>query len=167
MGSDFRASSHFVGAVGGTGVLVAGITGCLVFRQINHLLPLRYLYLSIGVVGAVFTLALLLLPRTPMAFAVALIGENVFQSAALTAAIAISFDTIGHRNPLASTTFCLMVSVLNIPNTYMVIVDGWGYGWHGVGGSLVVDALASLVACSLLIVLLTQLARRAKRSPAP
>ena len=58
LGSDFRASTHFVGAVGGAGVLFAGIAGCLIFRLIDQLLPLRYLYLTIGVVGALFTLTL-------------------------------------------------------------------------------------------------------------
>jgi MFS transporter, PAT family, beta-lactamase induction signal transducer AmpG len=154
LGGSFHASGHFVGAIGGTGVLVAGVAGCLTFRLVDRLLPLRLLYLSIGVVGAAFTLALMLLPMTPFSFAVALIGENVFQSVALTAAIAIAFDTIVQRNPLAATTFCLMVSVLNIPNTYMVIVDGWGYAWRGVDGSLLIDAGASLAACVLLAMVL-------------
>jgi len=160
LGSDFGATPHFVGAVGGVGVLVAGIAGCLVFPLVRGLLPLRFLYLAIGMVGAAFTLSLILLPRTPWAFATALIGENVFQSAALTTSIAIAFETIGERNPLASTTFCVIVSVLNIPNTYMVVVDGWGYSWRGVGGSLAVDAGASLAACALLVLLLAYLLRQ-------
>jgi MFS transporter, PAT family, beta-lactamase induction signal transducer AmpG len=159
LGSNFHASGRFVGAIGGAGVLIAGIAGCLMFRLIDRLLPLRYLYLTIGVVGAVFTLALMLLPMTPLSFAVALIGENVFQSLALTTAIAIAFDTIGQRNPLAATTFCLMVSVLNIPNTYMVVVDGWGYAWRGVAGSLLADACASLAACLVLAIAWVQLRR--------
>jgi MFS transporter, PAT family, beta-lactamase induction signal transducer AmpG len=167
VGSNFHASLGFVGMVGGTGVLVAGIAGCLMFRLIDRLLPLRYLYLSIGIVGALFTLALMLLPMTPLAFAVALIGENIFQSAAITTAIAISFDTIGQRNPLAATTFCLMVSVLNIPNTYMVIVDGWGYVWRGIDGSLIVDACASLATCLLLTILLLRRRRNKSRGPCP
>ena len=156
LGSEFHASQRFVGAIGGVGVVAAGISGCLVFRLIDHLLPLRYLYLAIGVVGAGFTLALTLLAPTPLSFAIALIGENVFQSAAITAAIAVSFDTIGERNPLAATTFCLMVSVMNLPNTYMIIVDRWGHAWHGVPGSYVFDACASLVACALLALLLVK-----------
>ena len=160
VGSDYHASPHFVGAVGGAGVLFAGIVGCLVFPLIDRLLPLRYLYLTIGAVGALFTLGLILLPRTPLAFATALIGENVFQSAAITTSIAIAFETIGERNPLAATTFSVIVSVLNIPNTYMVVVDGWGYAWRGVGGSLLVDAGAGLAACSLLVLLLRYLAMR-------
>ena len=80
LGSDFHASPHFVGAVGGAGVLFAGIAGCLVFPLIDRLLPLRYLYLTIGVVGALFTLSLLLLPRTPLAFATALIDAVAAQN---------------------------------------------------------------------------------------
>jgi hypothetical protein len=54
--------------------------------------------------------------------------------------------------------------VLNIPNTYMVVLDGWGYAWRGVEGSLLVDAGASLAACGLLILLLRYLSKR--RRPA-
>jgi hypothetical protein len=92
-------------------------------------------------------------------------APNVFQSAAITAAIAVSFDTIGERNPLSATTFCLMVSVMNLPNTYMIIVDGWGHAWRGVSGSYVFDACASLAACALLAMLLMKI-RGSEKSPA-
>jgi MFS transporter, PAT family, beta-lactamase induction signal transducer AmpG len=162
LGNDFAASSHFVGLVGGAGVMIGGIVGCLIFPLIDRLLPLRYLYLAIGIVGSMFTLTLIWLPRTPMAFAVALIGENVFQSAAIVASTAITFETIGRSNPLAATTFCLMISAFNIANTYMVVVDGWGYAWRGVAGSYATDAAVSLAASLLLATLLVWLSRRRK-----
>jgi len=162
LGSDFHASGHFVGLVGGAGVLIAGIAGCLMFPLVDRLLPVRHLYLAIGVVGSIFTLLLLILPRTPWAFAAALIGENVFQSLSITASTAITFAIIGRGNPFAATTYCLMVSAFNVANTYMLIVDGWGYAWRGVAGSYVVDACASLVACILLVLLLARV-----RSPSP
>jgi PAT family beta-lactamase induction signal transducer AmpG len=164
LGSDFDASSHFVGLVGGGGVLIAGIAGCLVFALIGRLLPLRYLYLAIGAVGSIFTLGLILLPRTPLTFAVALIGENVFQSVSITASTAIAFETIGRNNPLAATTYCLMLSAFNVANTYMLVVDGWGYAWHGVAGSYAMDAILSLGACMGLAAGLLWLSRR--REPA-
>ena len=160
LGNDFAASSHFVGLVGGAGVMIGGIVGCLLFPLIDRLLPLRYLYLAIGMVGSMFTLMLIWLPRTPMTFAVALIGENVFQSAAIVASTAITFETIGRSNPLAATTFCLMVSAFNIANTYMVVVDGWGYAWRGVAGSYATDAAVSLAASLLLATLLIWVSRR-------
>ncbi|HEX9138226.1 MAG TPA: hypothetical protein VF848_00425, partial [Steroidobacteraceae bacterium] len=126
------------------------------------LLPLRYLYLAIGVVGAIFTLGLVLLPHTPATFALALIGENVFQAVAITASLAIAFATIGPSNPLASTNYCLMISAFNIANTYMLVVDGWGYSWRGVAGGYAADATLSLAASLLLAALLTYLSRRRK-----
>jgi len=162
LGSDFHASTHFVGLVGGAGVLIGGIVGCFIFPFIDRLLPLRYLYLAIGMIGSMFTLALILLPHTPAAFALALIGENVFQSAAIVASTAITFETVGRGNPLAATTYCLMISAFNIANTYMLIVDGWGYSLHGVAGSYAVDASVSEVASLLLAALLVWLSRRSK-----
>jgi PAT family beta-lactamase induction signal transducer AmpG len=162
LGSDFDASTHFVGLVGGAGVLIGGIVGCFIFPLIDRLLPLRYLYLAIGIVGSMFTLTLILLPRTPSTFAVALIGENVFQSAAIVASTAIAFETIGRSNPLAATTYCLMVSAFNIANTYMLIVDGWGYSRRGVAGTYATDAFVSLAASLLLMTLLIWVSRRRK-----
>jgi PAT family beta-lactamase induction signal transducer AmpG len=162
LSSDFHASNHFVGLVGGAGVLLGGIGGCLIFPLIDRLLPLRFLYLAIGVAGAVFTLALILLPHTPATFAVALIGENVFQAIAFTALIAIAFDTIGRGNPLAATTFCLMVSASNIPITYMLMVDSAAYGRLGIAGSYAADASFSLLASLLLGALLIRHLRRSK-----
>lgn len=150
LGPDFHASTHFVGLVGGAGVLMGGIAGCLIFPLVDRLLPLRYLYLAIGTTGALFTLALIVAPHTPATFAVALIGENLFQSVAITASLAIAFETIGLDNPLAATTYSLMISAFNVANTYMLVVDGWGYAWSGVAGSYAADAGVSLAASAVL-----------------
>jgi PAT family beta-lactamase induction signal transducer AmpG len=158
---DFHASTRFVGLVGGAGVLLAGLCGCLAFPLIDRLLPLRFLYLSIGSVGALFTLALIVLPRTPSTFALALIGQNVFQALAFTTSTAIMFDTIGRNNPLSATAYCLMISSYNVPISYMLLVDAAGYARNGITGSLVADGGLSLVACVLLAVLVLVIQRRA------
>jgi MFS transporter, PAT family, beta-lactamase induction signal transducer AmpG len=159
LADDFHASSHFVGLVGGLGVLLGGIAGCAAFPLIDRLLPLRFLYLAVGATGAVFTLALILLPHSPSLFAVALIGENVFQALAFTVSVAITFEIIGRSNPLAATTYCLLTSATNVPLTYMLIVDATGYARHGVAGSYAADAAVSLLACLLLLALLSWLSR--------
>jgi PAT family beta-lactamase induction signal transducer AmpG len=163
LGGDYHASARFVGLVGGAGVVFAGIAGCFIFPLIDRLLPLRYLFLAIGVVGALFTLSLILMPHTPATFALALIGENLFQSVAITASIAIIFDTIGRDNSLASTTYCLMISAFNVSNTYMLVVDGWGYSLRGVAGGYSADAMLSLAASLLLAMFLIGLSRRDQR----
>jgi MFS transporter, PAT family, beta-lactamase induction signal transducer AmpG len=154
LGSDFHASSRFVGLVGGAGVLVAGIVGCGIFPLIDRRLSLRSLYLAIGVMGSLFTFALIAAPRLPVTFAVAMIVENIFQALAFTASTAITFDTIGRDNPLAATIYCLLTSAFNVPVTYMLFVDGAGYAQHGLAGSYAADAGVSLAACVLLAAML-------------
>lgn len=154
LGSDFHASPLVVGLLGGGGVLAAGIFGSLLLPPLAKGIPLRPLYLSIGVVGALYTLALLLLPRTAGAFALAMIGEQVFQSLAIACATAVIFETIGHGNPLAATTFTLLIAAYNLPITYMLVIDGWGYGARGVTGAFLVDAGLGILVCLLLGLLL-------------
>jgi hypothetical protein len=48
----------------------------------------------------------------------------------------------------------------------MVVVDGWGYAWRGVDGSLMVDAGASLAACVLLTFFLLRRRRNKSRGNA-
>ena len=165
IGDAFHASSHFVSLVAGGAILLGSTAGCLLFRVIDRLLPLRFLYLAIGVVGSLFTLIILLLPHIPAVFAVAFIGENVFQGLAITTATAIAFETIGPRNALAATTFCLLISAYNIPITYMLFIDGWGYAKHGVAGSFTADAFFGLIASVLLGALLILVSRRKAMAP--
>jgi MFS transporter, PAT family, beta-lactamase induction signal transducer AmpG len=157
---DFHASTRFVGLVGGAGVLVAGVCGCLAFPLIGRRLPLRPLYVSIGVVGSLFTLGLISLPRTPAVFAFAMVGENIFQALAFTTSTAIMLDTIGRRNPLSATAYCLMISSYNIPISYMLLVDGAGYGRDGIVGSLLVDGALGLIACAVLAAVVLRSERR-------
>lgn len=160
LGADFHAGPGFVGVIGGTGAMLGGIVGCFIFPLIDRWLPLRMLYLTIGLLGSGFTLSLLMLPHTPIAFAAALIGENVFQGLAITASMAVAFETIGRSNPLASTTFCVVISAFNVPISYMLLVDGAAYDRHGVNGSYIADAASGLSSSLLLMVLLLWLGRR-------
>ena len=61
---------------------------------------------------------------------------------------------IGRSNPLAATTFSLLISAANVPITCMRFIDGSGYARNGVTGGYVADAGVSLLACLLLAVLL-------------
>jgi len=159
-GSDFHASPGFVGVVGGVGVTAGGIVGCLIFPALCRLMPLRPFYLAVGMAGALCTLAMILLPRTPASFAMILIAENLFQSLAITASMAIIFETIGRDNPLASTTFCFIGSAYGVPISYMLYVDAYGYAKRGIAGSLAMDAVAGILSSALLGGMLLWFARR-------
>jgi PAT family beta-lactamase induction signal transducer AmpG len=162
-GGDFHASPGFVGLIGGAGVAIGGVVGCLLFPVFSRLMALRPLYLTVGVVGALGTLALSLLPRTPASYAILLIGENLFQSFAITTSFAVVFETIGQNNPLASTTFCFISSAYGVPISYMLYVDAFGFSRRGITGSLLIDAVCGIVASLLLGMMLWLLARQKRR----
>ncbi len=161
-GNDFHASPGFVGLVGGLGVAAGGIVGCLVFPPLSRFMPLRPLYLAVGLAGALCTLGLILLPHTPAAFAIILITQNLFQSLAITNSIAVILETIGRDNPLASTTFCFIGSAYGVPISYMLYIDAFGFARGGIGGSMALDAITGMLASLLLGAMLVWLARRPK-----
>jgi PAT family beta-lactamase induction signal transducer AmpG len=154
LGNDFHASMRVVSLAGGAGGIVAGIAGSLTLPLLAKRLPLRPLYLPTGVMGGLFTLSLLLLPRIPAVFALAFFGEGLFQALAITCATAITFETIGRDNPLAATTFSVLLAAANLSIVYMVAVDGRAYAWHGLAGSFIADAGSGLVSCVLLALML-------------
>ncbi len=153
-GNDFHAPPALVSLLGGTGAILAGIIGCSLMPLLARRLPLRPLYLSIGFVGAAFTLRLLGLPRVPSTYGVAFIGENIFQAAAIATASAIIFEIIGPGNPLAATLFALLGAAGNLPISYMTLIDGGGYHWLGVRGAFMADAGVSGTACVVLAIVL-------------
>ncbi len=153
-GKYFHTSPGLVSFFGGTGSIVAGVIGSFLIPPIAKKFALRRMYLAIGIVGACFTLSLLLLPRTSGTFGIAFVGENLFQAAAFATAFAIIFDVIGKGNPLASTIFAVLTNAMNLPIIYMEVIDGHGFDWNGVTGAFIVDAMVSGCICILLWIVL-------------
>lgn len=131
--------------------ILGSIAGCALVPPVARKIPLRPLYLSIGLVGAAFTLSLLLLPRESATYGLAFMGENLLQAAAIATACAIIFELIGPGNPLAATTFALLNAAMCFPIDYMEVVDARGYDWHGITGAFLTDAFVSGCACILLV----------------
>src|SRR3954453_8933227 len=151
LGARFGASEQFVAVMAGTGVTVAAILSIMMVPLILKRVSPRPLYLAVGSTGALFTLSLILLPRTPAVFALALIGENVFQAGAFVVECTIVFRSIGDDNPLAATQFALLQAATALPITYMQAVDGQAFGHGGMPEMFFVDAGLSLVACAILV----------------
>jgi PAT family beta-lactamase induction signal transducer AmpG len=153
-GNSFSAKPGLVTILGGAGSVAAGVIGSLLVPILAKGFPLRPLYLSIGFIGAAFTLGLLLFPQTSWTYGAAFIGENIFQAAAFSTALAIAFEVIGPGNPLAATIFALLSAAMNLPGSYMEVVDGYGFDWRAVKGAFLADGVVSAVACILLVLLL-------------
>ena len=151
---EFHATEAFVSRMGGVVLSVAGAASCLLLPVLARWVRALPLYLLIGTVGSVFTLLLLLLPRSPAMFAVAFLGENMVQALSFTAAVAICFHTIGRENPLAATQFSLLTSATVLPIVYMGVLDGRVSALHGVSGMFAVDGALSLLACGVMAVVM-------------
>jgi PAT family beta-lactamase induction signal transducer AmpG len=150
IGKDFSANEQTVSLFAGVGSVIAGLVGSFLLKPLAARFPLRPIYLGIGIAGGVFTSSLLLLPRAPWSFGLAITGENLFQALAFAAGNAITFEVIGPENPLAATLFTLLMAATNLPITYMSWLDGRGYDWRSVPGSFLTDAGISVAACLLL-----------------
>jgi PAT family beta-lactamase induction signal transducer AmpG len=165
LANDFGTSEATASTILGLGASLAA-AGSLLIPTLARYVALRPLYLLIGSVGALFTLSLIVLPHGPATFALAVVGENLFASAALAAATAIIFDTIGKDNPLAATQFSVLNATVQLPSTYMQAIDGIGYGRGGLTGTLLTDAVISLVTCGVLALALSLMHRMAMRQRA-
>jgi MFS transporter, PAT family, beta-lactamase induction signal transducer AmpG len=164
LGGDFLASENFVAVIAGFGVTGAAVLASLLVPGLVKRVPPLLLYLAIGSTGALFTLTLLLLPRVPGVFALALIGENIFQAAAFVVESTIIFRTIGDDNPLAATQFGLLAAATAFPITYMQAIDGQGYRLGGLTGGISTDSILSLIACAMLLPLVLNWLRRDQRA---
>jgi PAT family beta-lactamase induction signal transducer AmpG len=159
---EFHATDAFVSRMGGAVLSVAGAASCLLLPVLARWVRALPLYLLIGTVGSVFTLLLLLLPRSPAMFAVAFLGENMVQALSFTAAVAICFHTIGRENPLAATQFSLLTSATVLPIVYMGVLDGRVSTLHGVSGMYAVDGALSLLACGVMALVMWREVRGAR-----
>jgi PAT family beta-lactamase induction signal transducer AmpG len=159
-GRDYHASDELVGAIGGAGVAIAGVVGSLIVPFITKRISPVAVYLLIGLFGAAATLSLIPAPRDWIVFGVAVMGQNVFQAAAFTAANAITLRVIGHDNPLAATQYGVLTGVTQIPLTYMQMIDGHAYDFGGVMGTFAADALISGAACLILGLLYFRFGRK-------
>ncbi len=162
---DFHATDAFVGRMGGAVLTLAGAVGALLLPVLARWFKALPLYLLIGTTGSLFTLALLLLPRSPTTFAIAFLGENIVQALSFTAAVAICFATIGRDNPLAATQFSLLTSATVLPILYMGILDGHSYTRHGLSGMYALDGGLSLFACALMAFIMWRLFLQPKPGP--
>jgi len=151
LGRDFSTSEQTVSLLLGFGAIIAGVIGSLAMPLVERWVAPRNLYLWVGLVGAIGTALIILLPRTPLSYGIAAMHECIFQAAAFSVCYAIILRTIGPDDPLAATQFSLLSSAFCLPLTYMQVADAQGYAMGGVTGAFMMDAIISAAACLLLL----------------
>ena len=148
LGDDFEASAGLVDLSNGIGATVVGFVASIGARAALNRVSAPAMYLLVGALGAVFTLALMAFPHAPAVFVVAVLGENALQSFAQVSQYAIIFRSIPSGSPTASSQFGLLGTAAVVPYAYMQALDGYGYKLAGgVSGEFLMDAALSLAAC--------------------
>jgi PAT family beta-lactamase induction signal transducer AmpG len=165
LGGDYHASERFVSMIGGAAGIAAGLIGSLLVPPLASRAPARALYLGIGLLGAIFTLSLIIAPRTPTLFGIAIIGQNIAQAAALATVNVVALQSLGKDNPFAATQFGLLCSASALPITYMQLLDGHAYGAGGLKLMYLADGGLGFAACVLMSGLFMVWARRKSREP--
>jgi PAT family beta-lactamase induction signal transducer AmpG len=161
LGRDYHASEAFVGLVGGAAATLAGLAGSLLVPLLARRVAGQVLYIGIGAIGCLFTASLTVLPHTPLVFALAMIGQNLAQSAALAACYALALQSLGEDNPFAATQFGLLACMSALPITYMQLVDGHAYGAGGLNAMYLADSGLGLLACAAMAIILVRLRGKA------
>jgi PAT family beta-lactamase induction signal transducer AmpG len=151
LGRDYQASPRLIAIIGGVGVTAAGIFGSLSVPVVGRHARLLVDYLGIGIAGGLSTLSLLVLPHAPVIYTIALVAQNIWQSAGLAAGTALILSSIGKDNPLASTQFAVLNGALAAPLMYMQWLDGHAYGGRGLAGLYLTDGGLDLASCALMI----------------
>lgn len=151
LGADFHTPEASVSLIIGIGAIAAGIGGSLLTPLLERWLSPRFLYLGLGLVGAIGTALIAVLPREIFAFALSVLHENIFQAAAFSVCYAIILRTVGPDDPLAATQFSLLQSAFCLPLTYMQMADAQGLAMGGVTGAFLMDAGLSAAASLILL----------------
>jgi MFS family permease len=160
MGNNFHTSTNTVIWVTGAGCAITASVGALLGGYAANRFSRGYLYLGAGLITSVVSVAMALLPHTPMAFILGVLIYNGIAGIAYAAFNALGFQLVGQESPVASTQLGLFAAATNFAIVYMTWADGLGYKHFGVRGLLLTDGLASMISAILLLSLLGRRLRK-------
>lgn len=160
MGRDFHTSEHTVVWITGAGCAISASVGALLGGYAANRVSRGYLYLAAGISTSLCALTLAFVPHTPAAFIAGALVYNGITGVAYAAFNALGYQLVGQKSAVASTQLGLFAAATNAAIVYMTWADGQGYKHDGVRGLLLTDGLASLVAGTLLLLLLGRRLRK-------
>lgn len=153
MGRDFHTAEHTVIWVTGAGCAISASLGALLGGYVANRVSRGFLYLCAGIGAGLTALTLAFAPHTPMSFLWGALVYNGFAGVAYAAFNALGYQLVGQKSTVASTQLGLFSASTNAAIVYMTWADGQGYNHFGVRGLLLTDALASIFAATILLLL--------------
>lgn len=124
---------------------VGCIAGAALGGPLSNRFDRRLLFVAPAMVAGMGSLLMAFGPHTAAMFAAGMLFYNLMAGVNYTAFSALVFQIVGRDNPLSATQYSLCTAAANLAIAGAVFLDGRGGGHGDARGSLVVDALLSLV----------------------
>jgi PAT family beta-lactamase induction signal transducer AmpG len=159
LGSEFHVPERWVATLTGPLAGVMCGVGCLGAILFCRWIKGRTVYVLTGLVAAVVTGAMMLLPHTMAVFAVGGVLYMFLQGVNYASFTAVLYEIVGRDNPLRGTQIGLLSAASNLPISLMTWADGVGFGRGGVQGMLGVDTFVALAFCVPVLVFFARVRR--------
>jgi PAT family beta-lactamase induction signal transducer AmpG len=153
MGTDFRASANLTNLSVGILSTIGCAVGAALGGPLSNRIDRRLLFIAPAMVAGLGSLAMAFGPHTPWVFAGGMLFYNLMAGINYTATSALVFQIVGKNNPLSATQYSVCIAACNLAIAGTVYLDGAGSGHGGAKGSLIVDALLSLVLGAIVLAL--------------
>jgi MFS family permease len=159
---EWDAGANLVAAVNGLAGGVAAAIGALVGGYVYDRMDNKLAYCLFGILVGLVAVGMGYAPRTPMMFAVFVLGYQFMLGGGYAGYVAIILEAIGKKS--AATNFNVMAAIANVPIWAMTTFDGWVHDKYGTvamfWGELALPA-ATIAMFSLLVVATRRLWRTA------
>ena len=166
MGADFRAGPGLTNLSVGVLSTIGCAVGAALGGPLSNRIDRRLLFIAPAMVAALGSLAMAFGPHTPAMFAGGMLFYNLMAGVNYTATSALVFQIVGKNNPLSATQYSVCIAACNVAIAGTVYLDGAGSAHGGARGSLIVDALLSLVLGSVVLALVYHFGGGFPRPPA-
>ena len=147
-------------------MLTAGcILGSALGGPLSSRFDRRFLFVMPAILAGVGVLLMAFGPHTAAVFAGGMFFYNVMAGINYTAFSALVFQIVGSNNPLSSTQYSICTASANLAIAGATFLDGQGSVHHGASGSLITDALLSLVLGAAVLLLVWRFGGGFSRPP--
>ena len=166
MGTDFKASANLTNLSVGILSTIGCAVGAALGGPLSNRIDRRVLFIAPAMIAGIGSLAMAFGPHTPWIFAGGMLFYNLMAGINYTATSALVFQIVGKNNPLSATEYSVCIAACNLAIAGTVFMDGAGSSHGGANGSLIVDALLSLVLGTIVLAVVYRFGGGFPRPPA-
>jgi MFS family permease len=136
---EWNASANLVAGVTGVMSGIISAFGCALAGWLADRANRCYVFLAMGGLLGLVSIAIAVAPRTPVLFAAGTLGHAMVLGMCQAAFSALALGVIGRG--AAASKYAVMSAIGNLPASYMTALDGWVHDRWSAAGMLIGEAL--------------------------